>query len=91
MTRQATLIIYSSPNGRDNWQPVKPEDVPQWLKDPERMAHLVAGEMACKNDEGDRGSDWYKAVRVLPQAEVETIRRAQAKRVRRAAKRATVH
>ncbi len=61
---QARLIISMSLNGRDNWQMVKPEDVPAFIKDPDTMAKLVAGQMACNPRMGDKGSAWYIADRV---------------------------
>ena len=42
----ARLIILRSANGEDGWTPVKPDDVPAWLKEPDVMGRLVAGEMA---------------------------------------------
>lgn len=63
------LIIYASPNGRDAWQPVAPELVPEWLKDGDTLGRLVvAGEMACKADEGESGSLWYRAAKIEPEA-----------------------
>lgn len=55
------LIVYVSANGRDQWHPVKPEEVPAWVKAPEVMARLVSGEecMDCET-----ASSWYRAVRV---------------------------
>ena len=39
-----TLIIFSSPNGGDNWTPVLPKDVPEFVKDPDVLARLVDGD-----------------------------------------------
>lgn len=61
---EGILIIYVSPNGRDEWKPVLPVDVPGWLKDPDTLGELVAGEMACKADEDP--PLWYRAERVMP-------------------------
>jgi hypothetical protein len=62
----ARLIILRSANGEDDWTPVKPEDVPDWLKDPVVMGRLVAGNMA----QGpvnvvlpDELRPWFRAVR----------------------------
>lgn len=62
--KEAMLVIYASPNGRDHWRPVPPSEVPAWLKDPAYMGRLVAGEAAMKADEGRNGSEWYRAERV---------------------------
>lgn len=70
---QARLIIYASPNGRDGWAPVKPEAIPAWVKAPDNVARLVAGEMCMKADEGTAGSDWYRAEK-LPMLEAGEIR-----------------
>lgn len=61
---QALLLILRSRNGRDGWVLVKPEDVPAWVKSPDNMAKLVAGEMCMKSDEGVDGSDWFRAEKV---------------------------
>lgn len=58
---EARLIIHASDNGRSNWRPVDPAAVPAWVKEPDNVAHLVAGEMCMKADEGDKGSLWYRA------------------------------
>jgi len=42
----ARLVILRSANGEDDWTPVKPEDVPDWLRDPDVMGRLVAGYIA---------------------------------------------
>lgn len=60
-TKQALMVIYRSPNGRSNWQPIPPNEVPDWLKRPSYMGRLAAGEMCMKADEGRHGSDWYRA------------------------------
>lgn len=79
---QAHLVILRSKDGRSDWQPVLPADVPEWTKRPEYMGRLVAGEMCMKCDEGPAGSDWYRAV---PAREFAQMVEAQRKRARRAA------
>ena len=61
---EALMIILRSPNGEDGWTPVKPEDVPDWLKEPDAMGRLVDGYMA----QGpvniilpDENRPWYRA------------------------------
>lgn len=63
--KQALLVICRSPNGRDNWVPVMPLDVPAWVQAPEVMGRLVAGEQCMDIRQGRDGSDWYKAMRVV--------------------------
>lgn len=55
---QKSLIVYRSENGRDNWRPVKPEEVPEWVKHPDTMAIISTGGMAC---DPKRGEEWYRA------------------------------
>ena len=64
---KSMLIIYRSPNGEDSWEPVKPEDVPDWVKAPDVMAHLVAGEMAQADSTlliANELRPWYRAEQV---------------------------
>jgi hypothetical protein len=60
---QAVIVVYKSENGRDNWQPVLPIDVPEWVKEPGTMGKLVAG-MECMDPTiGVAGSAWYRATK----------------------------
>ncbi len=61
---QAVLIVYKSENGRDNWQPVLPADVPEFVKRPDVMGSLVAGEECMDAAQGSAGSPWYRAIKV---------------------------
>lgn len=81
---QALLVIYASENGRDGWQPVKADDLPEWVRAPETIGRLVAGEMCMKADEGDKGSLWYRAGR---NHDLERQALAERKRMRRGQKR----
>lgn len=60
---EALLVVLKSPNGRDQWEPVKKEDVPAWITE-KVMGRLVAGEMACDPTEEPQGSDWYRCRRI---------------------------
>lgn len=81
---QAMLVIYKSPNGRDNWSVVPPAEVPEWVKDRDVMGRLVSGEACMKADEGEKGSDWFRAVSIEGH---EQMMAAGAKRQQRARKR----
>lgn len=90
--KQIELVILRSPNGRTHWKPVRITEVPEWVKKPDNMARLVAGDACMKCDEGPWGSDWYVALK--PEAverflryQNEAIAKAQAKREMRARKR----
>jgi len=74
--KQAMLIIYVSPNGRDGWKPLLSDAVPEWVKAPDIMGRLVAGEMCMDAAQGTSGSDWFKAMRVLPHAEYLKVQAA---------------
>lgn len=52
----ANLVILRSTDCR-RWKPVLPKDVPAWLKEPETVGRLVAGEMARRR----KGKTWYRA------------------------------
>jgi hypothetical protein len=56
------LVILVSPDGETDWKPVKPEDVPEWLKKPEVLGAMVEGNMAHKTDEPE--SPWYVAIQM---------------------------
>ncbi|OGT57522.1 MAG: hypothetical protein A3E01_08260 [Gammaproteobacteria bacterium RIFCSPHIGHO2_12_FULL_63_22] len=59
----ALLVIYRSPNGRDPWTPVPPQDVPAWVKDERNVAQMIAGEMCFNCDDLSGESAWYRAER----------------------------
>ena len=59
----ASLVIYCSETEEGPWKLVKPEDVPDWLKnDPVCVGHLMRGEMAQKDNTGL----WYRAEQAHP-------------------------
>lgn len=62
--RMANLIIYASDDGREHWAPVKPNDVPMWVRDPAVLGALASGEECMNCAEGQSGSKWYRALRV---------------------------
>lgn len=61
--RMETLIIYASENGREDWAPVKPADVPAWVVQPDVLAAMANGEECINCAEGLKGSKWYRAIR----------------------------
>lgn len=62
--KTANFIIYRSKDGRGDWSPVLPQDVPAWVKDPDVMGEMARGQAACKCDEGPTGSDWFRADKI---------------------------
>lgn len=77
------LVILTSPNGIDGWTPVKPDDVPSWVKDPDIVARMVDGE-ACMDDTQESGTNWFLA---LPMPTPQDIAAYQAAQIRRAERR----
>ena len=71
--KKAHCVIYRSENGRDNWEPVMFDSVPEWVKDPVVMGRLIAGEQCMDAGEGDTGSAWYKAIRAVSQVERDMV------------------
>lgn len=62
--KQEALVIFTSATGRPPWHPLKEEEVPAWVKAPDVMGKMVAGEDCMDVAQGDKGSNWYRAVRV---------------------------
>jgi hypothetical protein len=67
--KQSAAIVFSSLDGTE-WVAVKPEDVPEWLKDPHIMGRLLQGEIA-QHMHGNLALPlhlgahlWYRAERV---------------------------
>lgn len=83
-TEQGRFVIFTSPNGRDGWMPVKPDAVPEWVKDPDNMARLVEGD-ACMDPTSESGENWFMA---MPEGDVASIVAAHLKREKRKAKKA---
>jgi hypothetical protein len=61
---KAILVIYTSVYGRGDWHPLHEHEVPEWVKAPDVMGQLVAGQMCIDAAQGDRGSNWYRAERI---------------------------
>lgn len=61
---QATLIIFGSVNGQDPWHPLLPSEVPEYVKHPDTLGRLVAGEMCMDCADGPTGGLWYRAQKV---------------------------
>ena len=85
--KQANVVLLASVNGRDHWHPVKPEAVPAWVKEPDAMGRIVAGEAAMKCDEEGDGSMWYRAALPDELPHLARLLKAEERRRRRAVKR----
>jgi len=60
------FVIAKSPDGENDWQLVKPEDVPAWLKELDVMAAMADGHIA--HDTAEPESPWFCAVRLPDKA-----------------------
>ena len=56
MLRKAHLAILKSADGEEPWEPQMKNELPAWVKAPDVIANLMAGEMATKE-----GEAWYRA------------------------------
>ena len=63
--KQAMLVIMVSDDEKGPFKPVRPEDVPDWVKDPDVLGRMVNGEM-CRNE-----GPWFLAVRANEKGQVE--------------------
>lgn len=63
VNKLAVAIVLRSQDPRavaEDWEPVPPKDVPEFVKDPETMGRLlVHGEIAKEPD----GQYWYRAIK----------------------------
>lgn len=85
---QGLLIIYKSNDDCKTFDPVKTEDVPEWVKDPDVIAHMVDGEAVINHEPTDNlTATYYIAKRVLLPVDHEAMAAAEKKRIRRAQKR----
>ena len=69
--RSLRAIVYRAEHPDGPWEPVKPEDVPEWVKEQEVLGRLLQGMMAMdkegeiftgsNNEPFEYGSEWYRA------------------------------
>lgn len=76
-------VILRSENGRDGWQPVAQENVPDWVKDPDNMRQLVAGNACCLTTQGPKGSEWYRLELLEENEDTHALKAAAEKRSRK--------
>ena len=64
---EANLVIFKGPSSdapAEDWEPVKPYNVPDWVSDPDVLGEMLAsGACVSKND-----NEWYR-VEELPSEE----------------------
>jgi hypothetical protein len=56
---EALLVVFKGRTKYGPWEPVKPEDVPDWVKDETHMTHLMSGEY-LQADDGTDEAEWYR-------------------------------
>lgn len=68
---EGLLVILRTETPRDDasWKLVLPADVPEWVKEPDNMARLVAGDMCSKPEADEFG--WYRAEKVSSDGETK--------------------
>lgn len=59
-TAEAMAIVFVSTDDGKTWTPCKPDQVPDWVKEPDVMANLLHGECAQQKN----GLAWYRAERI---------------------------
>ncbi len=73
--RVATLVILKSDNPQaepKDWTPVKNDDVPEWLKNPDILGQMVDGNVA--SDKVESPGVWWRCEVVFPdETEAETV------------------
>lgn len=74
---EGLLVIYVSEDDGETWAPLKPEDVPAWVKAPDVLGRLVAGEIAKREFVGgmavrdDYRFPWYRAEKMSSDGETK--------------------
>lgn len=61
-TMAAPLVIYVAESEHGPWSPLKPADVPEWLKNQDTLGELVQGFMCCDPKKDGR---WYRAEKLV--------------------------
>lgn len=62
-------LVFLSSTDEETWTPVRPEDVPEWVKHQDVLGNLANGDMA--RDEA-QGPEWYRAERIGIETPVAT-------------------
>lgn len=60
--KQAMIVVFASEDGETGWAPLRPEEVPAWVKDEDVLGNLLAGDIAQDPQTGD--GRWFRAQRV---------------------------
>lgn len=65
------LVFFASPNGIDNWKPVERDLIPEWLRDPDIVDRLMAGEQVVNTAE--KAPMYYRTVEPVRPREVRDL------------------
>lgn len=60
-TSTLNVAFLTSATGRDPWHPIKPEEVPEWVKHPDVIRRLLDGEEV---QDVKTVTNWYRAVQL---------------------------
>lgn len=60
--KQVMAVVLASEDGETGWTPLRPEEVPQWVRHEDVMGELVAGNIA--NDPTQEDKRWFRAERL---------------------------
>lgn len=65
------LVMYRSKDGRDPWEPIHRDDVPEWIKDdPKVVGKMLRGHEVHNETEG---GFWYRAVHAETGSKAESM------------------
>ncbi len=80
MSRPITVVVYESATGQGDWKPVERGKIPEWITQ-QIMAEMVYGKRIVHD--GITSDNYYRAERVITQADAGRLAAAEAKRARR--------
>lgn len=64
------IVVFRSPDGEKDWQIIAPAEVPEFVKDPDTMGRLMAGDIVRNVDVSQW---WYRAEKMLSEKEVRRV------------------
>lgn len=71
------FVVAASPDGETGWKLLQPQDVPEWLKNPDVLGQMREGYLA--HNDNEPGSPFYCALEVAEPSAVEAMAGAKGK------------